>query len=220
MIGELLKFDSEWFGVRIGRFDVDPVAASHWGAANHMDCVYCLVPVEEIWRVKEGTTDHNFRLVDVRVEFRARVEKVEKPEHIRRATLEDSHWIQEIARKAFVNTRFYNDTHLKKHLVDEMYANWIREAFARDDIVFVSEHYGFVTMTRDGTIGLIAVGSDSRNHGVGKALMTAMMNFGYITGLTAITVVTQGGNISAQRTFQACGFRSERTDLWLHRWYP
>ena len=32
-------------------------------------------------------------------------------------------------------------------------------------------------------------------------------------------VVTQGGNVAAQRVYQHAGFRTARTELWYHRWF-
>jgi hypothetical protein len=33
------------------------------------------------------------------------------------------------------------------------------------------------------------------------------------------TVVTQGRNVAAQRTYQGAGYRTSRTSLWFHRWF-
>lgn len=217
--GKILKFDSEWFGKRIGRLDIDPVKAAAFGNDNHLDCVYCLVPISDVWRVKEATTQHEFKLVDVRVEFNAEITRIERPEGISRPDDRDQRWIGQLARTAFVNTRFFNDKRFNEALVGDMYANWVREALEHDSVFISGTRDGFVTMDDKGAIGLIAVSGTSRNHGVGKDLMRGAMNHAYVTGLTSMSVVTQGGNIGAQRTFQACGFRTTRTDLWLHKWY-
>lgn len=216
--GEILKFDSEWFGLRIGRYDVDPVAGATWGAGLGLDCLYCLVPVDEIWRVKAATREHDYRLVDVRVEFTAEARSVERPKVVRYAIADDQPWIERIARTAF-KTRFHNDDHFDSQLVSDMYANWIKEAFDRGDTIFATGVRGFVTMTKEGVIGLIAVDDSARAKGRGKALMTAALNHAYISGIQRVVVVTQSGNLGAQRAFQHCGFRSTGTGLWLHKWY-
>jgi len=213
----VLEFDSNWFGLRIGRYDIDPVSAARWADKKSLDCVYCLVPVAEIWRVKDATMQYGFRLVDVRVEFACDARKVTKQRGIRLATPEDSPWVERIARSAFTGTRFYNDRRFDRDLVDEMYANWIREAFARDIVFTTKESDGFVTMTKDGSIGLIAVDAERRQRGAGTSLMFAALNYAYVNDIPVVTVATQAGNTSAQRTFQKVGCRSTRTDLWLHR---
>ena len=34
-----------------------------------------------------------------------------------------------------------------------------------------------------------------------------------------VTVVSQGGNRAAQRTYERCGFLNDDTALWFHRWF-
>ena len=38
-------------------------------------------------------------------------------------------------------------------------------------------------------------------------------------GLSDVTVVTQGRNVPALRTFESCGFRTTDVGLWFHKWY-
>ena len=40
----------------------------------------------------------------------------------------------------------------------------------------------------------------------------------YKDGITYIDVVTQGRNYSAQRLYQRCGFITQSTELWYHKW--
>ena len=37
--------------------------------------------------------------------------------------------------------------------------------------------------------------------------------------LAGITVVAQGQNAPALRTFEGCGFRTADVGLWFHKWY-
>ncbi len=65
---------------------------------------------------------------------------------------------------------------------------------------------------------LIAVDADARGCGLGIALTGAAVGWCRTRGLSRVTVVTQGRNVAAQRTFQRAGFVTVSTGLWFHRW--
>jgi ribosomal protein S18 acetylase RimI-like enzyme len=82
---------------------------------------------------------------------------------------------------------------------------------------------GYVTCHADyeaseGSIGLIAVSEHARSSGLGSALTRAAISWCHASGLERTTVVTQGRNVAAQRTFQRTGFITSSTSLWFHRW--
>ena len=58
----VLEFDSEWFGVSVGRYDGDPSEADSWAKDNSVGCVFCLLPIEKIASVYDAT-QRGFRLV-------------------------------------------------------------------------------------------------------------------------------------------------------------
>ncbi len=216
----VLEFDSEWFGINVGRHDGPLLEADRWSRANNIDLLYSLLPIERIRDMNDAVT-LGFRLVDVRVEFTAQATKGSPgPVAVRCADAGDIDRLAAIASVSFRSTRFYNDGRLVRERVNEMYANWVREAWDNETIFVYDQDDGspggFVTVTSEGDIGLIAVEAGARKRGAGKSLCLAAIA---CVDNPEIGVVTQGGNLAAQRTFQSCGFRSVKTSLWLHRWY-
>lgn len=214
----VLEFDSKWFGVRVGRFDNDPKAAYGWAIDNDIQLLYTLLPIDKIALMRDAS-EHGFRLVDVRVQFTAPSNDLPLPDRVRPAKADDDERIGKIALTAFRGgSRFYNDRHMDRDRVDEMYRNWaINDVY--DALVLVADGDdgigGFVTV-RGGDVGLIAVDPECRWTGIGTDLMNAALSS---CQERQLLVVTQGGNTAAQRTFQKCGFRSSSTGLWLHRWF-
>jgi dTDP-4-amino-4,6-dideoxy-D-galactose acyltransferase len=54
---------------------------------------------------------------------------------------------------------------------------------------------------------------------MGINLTRAAVDWAYREKFDAISVVTQGCNIVAQRTFQRVGFITNNVHVWLHKWY-
>lgn len=216
MSGQILDFDSAWFGLRIGRYDGDPSAADKWAKKNALDCVYTLLPLDKL-AVTADAVQAGFRVTDVRVEFVARTELlIGSP---RSATKDDGDAIKGIALKAFRKTRFHNDHHFDRDRVNAMYANWALttpgEVLVSEDVVGV---VGFAVVGET-HLELIAVNEDYRGHGYGLDLAKSTLGIANARGKRDLRVVTQGGNQAAQRTFQRAGFKLDNTSLWLHKWY-
>jgi len=216
MSGKIMDFDSEFFGIKVGRHDGPPGVAYEWALSNDIDCMYMLLPISMIAQAYEATA-LGFRLVDVRVEFAART--VSGPWKVRSSTDDDVDALALIARSSFKRTRFYNDRKFPPMRVDDLYENWLRESCEEARVLVATDEnnkpVGFATF-KDGYVGLIAVSEEHRYLGHGEALMKGALDLGWQDGLQEIRIVTQGGNIGAQRTFQKVGFRSIQTDLWLH----
>lgn len=212
----VLEFDSEWFGVSVGRYDGDAAEADQWGKDNSVGCLFCLLPLSKIASVHEAA-HRGFKLVDVRVEFSVRPSLVIPA--VREAKPQDADAIKQIAYRSFRKTRFHNDRHFDRDKVNAMYANW---ALTSKGATFVVEGNagiaGFVVVG-DTHLELIAVDPDQRGHRYGAALAKAAIGYAYARRRDELRVVTQGGNHAAQRTFQGAGFELVDTSLWLHKWY-
>lgn len=211
----VLEFDSEWFGVSIGRYDGDPIEADRWAKEHSVGCVFTLLPVEKIGMVYDAV-QRGFKLTDVRVEF---VGDPSAGRSLRKATDDDRDWIKLVAVTSYRKTRFHNDRNFDRQRVDEMYANW---ALTSTGTTYVSDspegRAGFV-LVGETHLELIAVDESFRGNGHGLALARAALRHAYDQGRDELRVVTQSGNHAAQRTFQAAGFRLDNTSLWLHKWY-
>jgi dTDP-4-amino-4,6-dideoxy-D-galactose acyltransferase len=226
---ELLEWDTEFWGVPIGRVvggEVSP-EVDEWASANGVACMYFLAPSDAPEAVRAA--EHSgFELVDVRVEL-DRPSTGHEAVAVRSARADDVERLRELAGSVHRGeTRFYADPGFPDKRCDELYALWIeRSVEGWADEVFVAELdadvAGYVSCHADeargrGSIGLIGVAEAARGKGVGASLVNAAVAWSRERGLPTVSVVTQGRNVQAQRLFQRCGFRTGAVDLWFHKW--
>lgn len=219
--GEILEFDSEWFGMKVGRYDDDPAAADRWANETGIDLLYTLLPLTHVKRFDQRL---GFRVVDVRVEMtldlatRPRLGAALQPQLSVQLAQPDFAGVSDLALTAFRGSRFFNDRKLKATRVGAMYQNWLASSHVVYVAVMGGEPVGFATL--DGNdLGLIAVREGRRRRGIGSALLVWAANRAADDGATEMRAVTQGGNVAAQRLFQSQGFRTTYTGLWLHKHY-
>lgn len=219
---ELLSWDSEWWGVKIGRGNT---LMDDWARENTVGCMWILIPAsdqQEIqWCERRGA-----RFVDIRHEFAMETEP--RVGGARPFTPADVDALAEISRTAFRGlTRFYADANFHGDRCDALYENWLRQSADgwAAEILVVGDGdgpVGFVTIHVDqdeASIGLIATAEHVRGKGIGRVLTASAIDWAYQQRIPKMTVVTQGCNIAAQRTFQSAGFRTSDVSVWLHRWY-
>jgi len=219
----MMAWDTEFFGIRTGR-------ATHldglgeWAVENTVGLVCLLIDSDRPIEIQEAE-ERGFRFMDVRVTLDTRTRAI--PSSVRLAREEDVSSLCSIARHAFPLTRFYADPLLPDERCDDLYAEWTRSMCSGGaDIVLVAERdkqpVGYVTVNVDevaSEIGLIAVADDYRGQGIGYELVRGALDWAYTRDASEMTVVTQGRNIGALRTFEGCGFRVTNTSLWFHRRY-
>ena len=220
---KLMAWDGDWWGLRVGQAThLDGI--SEWAAENTVGLIYLLV---DTVAEAQAAEERGFRLMDCRL-------TLDRPTAVcgsgaRLAKAEDLAPVKEIARTAFQGlTRFYNDPRLDEGRCDELYGEWARSQCAGGaEIVLVCDRdekvAGFVSVNRsseeEASISLIAVHAEMKGRGVGADLVSSAVNWARGQGSKRMTVVTQGGNVSAQRLFQRAGFRTSRVQYWMHRWY-
>ena len=100
-----------------------------------------------------------------------------------------------------------------------MYGIWLDRCLD-EGIVTVPEARGngFVGARRDrdnASIDLVYVDVASRGQGLGRALIRDAVA---ALGASEVSVVTQSGNVAAQRLYQSLGLRSRRAIAVLHLW--
>jgi dTDP-4-amino-4,6-dideoxy-D-galactose acyltransferase len=229
----VLEWDTEFWGRRIGRVrggrvderrlaDIDD-----WARANDVDCLYFLADPgapDSAHRAEQG----GFRLMDVRVELdRAVGERAEFPNGVREAVPADREPLRAIAVASHGATRFYADSRFSDERCDDFYDTWItRSLDGWADGVLVADADGrpggYVSChlaDRTGSIGLIAVDEAARGGGLGVALSLGAVAWCAARGAERMTVVTQGRNVAALRTFGRAGFLASTLGLWFHKWY-
>lgn len=228
----LMRFDGDFWGTRVARAtSVDGL--SQWAAENTVGMIWLLIDADRPDEAQQAE-ENGFRFMDVRVKLEREI--LPGASQARMARPEDVASLCAIARTAF-KTRFHADPALDNRRCNDLYVEWTRNSCAGGaDIVLVADRFaevpddrgvarvpvGFVTVNLDGLssqIGLIAVAADFRGVGVGSDLVTAALDWAYVNGARTMSVVTQGRNVGALRTFESCGFRITNTSLWFHKHY-
>lgn len=220
---QVMAWDTEFFGIRTGRAThLDGV--TEWAVENAVGLM-CLL-VDTIAEVQEAE-EIGWKLTDVRVTLERDAQPIDSV--LRGVRPSDHPALVEIAATAYRGlTRFYNDPLLAAR-AEDLYRAWMRAELAgAADAVIVStvagEPSGYVTLKDvedHSEISLIGVRSDLRGRGLGRELVESAVEWAWHSGKVPprISVVTQGANVAALRTFESCGFRMRRTQFWLHKRY-
>lgn len=230
----LLDWDSEFWGAPIGRVEGGVLdeerlrAVDEWAEANGVACVYFLADSSDAPSAHVAE-DAGFRLMDLRVELRRPAAGEETTGELRPASPADLDSLRAIARASHGVTRFYADPNFPDDRCDDLYDTWItRSLEGWADGVLVAEAderpVGYVSCHLDpaagaGSIGLIAVDEVARGVGVGLTLSRGAVAWCRQRGAQEMSVVTQGRNAEALRTFQRTGFLVDSIGLWFHKWY-
>jgi dTDP-4-amino-4,6-dideoxy-D-galactose acyltransferase len=230
----LLDWDSEFWGAPIGRVEGGVLdqkrlrAVDEWAAANGVACLYFLADSSDA-SSSHVAEEGGFRLMDLRVELQRPTAGDETTGELRQATPADVDALRAIARASHGVTRFYADPHFPDDRCDDLYDTWItRSLEGWADGVLVAEvdgrPVGYVSCHLDpggraGSIGLIAVDEAARGGGVGGTLSRGAVAWCRARGAQEMSVVTQGRNAAALRTFQRAGFLVDSIGLWFHKWY-
>lgn len=233
----VLAWDSEFFGVRIGRVHADRLSAAdaeaavRWGGEEGLDCLYSLVDAEHTPTLR-ALAAHGFQFVDIRLTLDRALNAEPPPASaiaVRLAGPPDRGVLESLARVSHRNTRFYEDGRFDRTRCDELYATWIAKALD-DPEAFVlvpdidGRLGGYLSIHQpanaEARVGLIALAPDLQGRGVGEALMAEAFARLAARGPRRIAVVTQGRNARAVRFYEKCGFRTRTCQFWYHRWFP
>jgi ribosomal protein S18 acetylase RimI-like enzyme len=217
------SWDSTFFGVRIVeahlRGDALDEAVAD-AARSGAECLYLFVDAGDLATI-ETAVRHGAQLVDLRVELAGQIalEVAGDAPPTRRATHADREALLPQTRELAIESRFSRDTRIPDQKVREMYDIWLDRCLEEGVVVVPANRgAGFVGARKNGdvaSIELVYVDAASRGQGLGRALIREA-----VTALLAsdVTVVTQSGNVAAQRLYQSLGLRSRGAIAVLHLW--
>ena len=132
----------------------------------------------------------------------------------------------ELARTAFRHSRFLADSRLAACGGNTVYAEWVKNAFARDEKYFAlakeeNRTTGFVLFNfeeKAAVIELIAVTHSGQGMGTGKTLWNAVEATAVKKGLNVVRVGTQVTNQQALNFYIKMGCRIESVSQIYHMW--
>jgi dTDP-4-amino-4,6-dideoxy-D-galactose acyltransferase len=228
-----LEWDSAFFRFSVGKVrdcvghgQIELVVEE--AEARRIQCIYLLAATDD-YALLDSAYEHGFRLRDVRVELgRPVAGHPARTAGLRRGRPDDLPKLSEIARERFRDTRFFADKRFPLERSVALYITWLHRGLSAEPgwVALVTEDLsGFVVCHLDpslgiGAISLIGVASDAVGRGLGSNLVAGAGTVFENAALTSAVVVTQGHNVAAQRLYQANGYRSRETLVWLHRWKP
>jgi spore coat polysaccharide biosynthesis predicted glycosyltransferase SpsG/GNAT superfamily N-acetyltransferase len=200
----------------------------------NIECLYYLSDCHHAQSVALAE-QYGFHFVDIRLTFEYDLVKNGLPNQpsvgdvvMRPHRLGDVPALKKIARTAYLDSRYYFDQRFPEERCEAFYVEWIEKScYGYVDKVLVAEldgqPVGFITCRVKspfvGTIELVGVDSKWRGKGLGVAVVEAALQWFADRGIERVTVVTQGRNYAAQRLYQHCGFLTESTQLWYHKWF-
>ncbi|MBI5247324.1 MAG: GNAT family N-acetyltransferase [Elusimicrobia bacterium] len=236
-IVEQLPWDTEFFGENIATLHparLNETLADHALAKCRkakIDCLYyrcdCHDPVSVVLAER-----HGFHFVDIRMTFSRAIEASKrtplKGYAIRPARRSDVAQLKKIAAGSYIYSRYFFDRRFPDAICAKFYANWIEKSVrGYSDAVLVaakgSKVLGYISCSmRAGSkagIDLVSVAPGAEGAGVGKALVRASLDWADARGAAVMEVVTQGRNYAAQRLYQGSGFKTQKLELWYHKWF-
>jgi ribosomal protein S18 acetylase RimI-like enzyme len=215
------EWDSTFFGVRIFEAHVqdDGVDALVANAARAgADCLYLFADTDDLCGIQESVR-MGARLVDLRVELAGRIELEPDVGATRSATQADREPLRSQARQLAGESRFSRDPRIPQEKVRAMYEIWLDRCLDEGVVaVHAVGNGGFVGARKESDaahIELVYVDAAARGQGLGRSLIAAAVRSLHTRDAT---VVTQTGNVAAQRLYQALGLRSRSASAVLHLW--
>lgn len=225
-----LKWDTELFNKKIGRFVMLPVYAKNIDAiikeAKAKGFLYltCKIEPPEFSKVY-ALESAGFYLTDIGITLEknipletymnARLFKFP----IKIATVKDIPNLKNIVKSLFLHSRFYHDPFFTKDDADKLYEAWIEDAVRgiSADIVFYLKNKGFIACKKSrlkiGEISLIGVKDNFRGRGIGKALLSLSLKWFSEQGFAKVRVRTQLNNINSLNFYLSAGFQIYSSDV-------
>ena len=228
MLIKTVKWDSAFFGIKIGRVETANFALSSFEKEkNKFDLIY----IHEF----DENNQHHLALKaftqfeDKKIIYTKKISK--------NPLLDDeiSSYDNKIANKKLINlallsgaySRFRLDTNFKKKSYEHLYTKWIENSVNKKMafcvLIFGDEKKpdGFITIQKKenvAQIGLFAVNDDARNKGIGKKLLAAAEYFAQKHNFDTLNITTQASNKPACMLYEKCGFTVQSSINTFHYW--
>ena len=226
----LLPWDSDFFGLRIGRADLQTKAdaldlrAIHEELKRQYDLLY-IFDAKAVGFEADGA-----QLVDEKILYN-------KPCEPRKQYAEVSFYqgaspsddLYQLALVSGGYSRFKLDERLPKGSYERLYNRWIENACPKKGtnkqiLLFKDEQNvarGMITIDHQGElghIGLVAVDTDVQHQGIGGKIMSTLDGYLFQQGVKTLEVPTQKANTDACRWYEKNGFSIQTVTPIYHWW--
>ncbi|MDA8227544.1 MAG: GNAT family N-acetyltransferase [Desulfitobacterium hafniense] len=231
-----LDWDTEYFGVRSAKVLLnDVVSREEKEIIKRFMLAYDFITITNIG----NRSDNNFWIAtetsafqtDINIQFVKQLPRMPFKETYVTEVYDNyprNKQIQETASKAFKYSRFFNDPWLPSKKAENLYAQWVENAFDKPGRYFVIAKYhaeivGFLLFSMDlaaltARIELVAINEDHRGNSVGKSLISKMETVLNQKGILQVNVGTQLDNLYAYSFYTSCGFKLISYSSVYHHW--
>lgn len=172
------------------------------------------VPCDALQRV-HALEDDGFRVVDVNVTLERPAGPLDTAGAVPVADARPEHraGVLALAEHDYTVSRFHLDPEIPDGVAGVIKRDWaaaVLDGERGERMLVAGDAQGFLAVTPGPTIDLIAVRTDARGSGIGRALVAALAP-------APITVGTQVANTGALRFYERLGFSVTATRFVLHR---
>jgi len=234
---QLLSWDTEFLGYRVGRLHAEvvtaPIIQGLLEEARSLD--FRLL----YWSVSPNDKMANYTaqligayLADRKITYVMPITSALTvlPEGVE-TTSKLSSQLVSLALQSGHQSRYQNDPGFADDVFERLYTQWIENSvngkIAREALIYRSnqlpDELGLITLgTKQGRvdIGLLAVDERMRGQEIGSQLVDAAKQRARAWGFGVLQVVTQVSNIGACRFYERCGFTTDSLEHIYHVWLP
>ena len=225
-----LPWDSDFFGLRIGRVDLQTVGDAidlkkqQENLKQQFDLLYIFDPNNV------GFSANGARLMDEKILYSKPCEPRKQFPEI--SFYKDAQPNEDLYRLALVSggySRFKLDERLPKGCYERLYTRWIENACPKNgtnkQILIYPDAQGtakgMITIDHTGElghIGLVAVDTDAQHQGIGGKIMSTLDGYLFERGIKTLEVPTQKANTDACRWYEKNGFTIQSVTPIYHWW--
>lgn len=224
-----LQWDSDFFGLRIGRADIFTAedALSLVARYDELKPQFDLLYIFDLNNV--GFEANGARLVDEKILYGKPCEpRKQYPEISFYQTAQPNDDLYRLVLVSGGYSRFNLDERLPKGSYERLYTRWIENACPKEGTnkqIFAyyqdEKAQGMITVDYQGykaQIGLVAVDPNTQHQGIGTMIMSTLEYYLYHKGVTTIDVATQAANKNACRWYEKNGFVKKSVTPIYHWW--
>jgi len=227
---ELLKWDTEHFGMKVGELVLENVPSYDKLRAEMSDAKsegYDVLYLKGV-KLPDNYLDDSIVLADEKVVYAQTIKECDyrKDEHVESILHKglDAKLLS-MALQSGGHSRYYTDKRFPLDVFLNLYETWITNSLngtiATDVIAYVDDNRvdGFITYKHKDdqvTIGLVDVDNTVKGKGIGSKLMQSFLSLFPVW--TKIEVATQLANSAACRYYEKNGFTVESVTNIYHLW--
>lgn len=225
-----LQWDSDFFGLRIGRADILSTEDSLFLAARREELKQQFELLYVFDPNNIGFNANGARLVDEKILYSKPCEPRKQYDDI--VFFKQVKPTEDLYRLALVSggySRFKLDERLPQGSYERLYTRWIENACPKEGtnkqiLTFLDTNNiakGMITIDYQGElghIGLVAVDNDCQHQGIGGKIMSTLDGYLFDLGVKTLEVPTQKANIDACRWYEKNGFTVQSRTQIYHWW--